>query len=118
MNWIRQNAKQPRYQKTLVPNPYFRPPKHLVKEWPEVFEDLYMNTMPIAYLEFVHLEFANGRVWQIDIKSQLQELEADVVANRLLETMSEYRADIVKLDFTVNIEKLKKDINDQTNSIF
>jgi hypothetical protein len=100
-----------------VPNPYFKPPRHLVKEWPEVFEDLYMNTMPIAYLEYVHLEFANGRVWQIDIKSQLQEQEADVVATKLLDTMSEYRADIVKLDFKVDIEKLKKDIGDSTDSI-
>jgi hypothetical protein len=100
-----------------VPNPYFKPPRHLVKEWPEVFEDLYMNTMPVAYLEYVHLEFANGRVWQIDIKSQLQEQEAQVVATRLLDTMSEYRADIVKLDFKIDIEKLKKDIGDSTDSI-
>jgi hypothetical protein len=100
-----------------VPSPYFKPPRHLVKEWPEVFEDLYMNTMPVAYLEYVHLEFANGRVWQIDIKSQLQEQEAQVVATRLLDTMSEYRADIVKLDFKIDIEKLKKDIGDSTDSI-
>jgi hypothetical protein len=100
-----------------VPNPYFKPPRHLVKEWPEVFEDLYMNTMPVAYLEYVHLEFANGRVWQIDIKSQLQEQEAEVVATRLLDTMSEYQADIVKLDFKVDVEKLKKDIGDSTDSI-
>lgn len=100
-----------------MPNPYFKPPRHLVKEWPEVFEDLYMNTMPVAYLEYVHLEFANGRVWQIDIKSQLQEQEAEVVATRLLDTMSEYQADIVKLDFKVDVEKLKKDIGDSTDSI-
>ena len=100
-----------------MPSPYFKPPRHLVKEWPEVFEDLYMNTMPVAYLEYVHLEFANGRVWQIDIKSQLQEQEAQVVATRLLDTMSEYRADIVKLDFKIDIEKLKKDIGDSTDSI-
>ena len=100
-----------------MPSPYFKPPRHLVKEWPEVFEDLYMNTMPVAYLEYVHLEFANGRVWQIDIKSQLQEQEAEVVATRLLDTMSEYRADIVKLDFKIDIEKLKKDIGDSTDSI-
>jgi hypothetical protein len=100
-----------------MPNPLFKPPRHLVKEWPEVFEDLYMNTMPVAYLEYVHLEFANGRVWQIDIKSQLQEQEAEVVATRLLDTMSEYQADIVKLDFKVDVEKLKKDIGNSTDSI-
>ena len=55
-----------------MPNPLFRPPRHLVKEWPEVFEDLYMNTMPVAYLDLVHLEFKDGRIWEIDIKNELE----------------------------------------------
>ncbi len=101
-----------------MPNPLFKPPRHLVKEWPEVFEDLYMNTMPVAYLEIVHLEFANGRVWQIDIKEQMKELDADEIANRLLETLHEYKDEIKKLDFKVDIERLKKDIGDSTKTIF
>lgn len=100
-----------------MPNPLFRPPRHLVKEWPEVFEDLYMNTMPVAYLENVHLEFANGRVWLIDIKEQLSNTNAEAVAQKLLDTLQEYKNDITKLDFKVDIEKLKKDIKDQTKSI-
>jgi hypothetical protein len=101
-----------------MPNPLFKPPRHLVKEWPEVFEDLYMNTMPVAYLEIVHLEFANGRVWQIDIKEQMKELNADEIASRLLETLHEYKDEIKKLDFKVDIDRLKKDIGDSTKTIF
>lgn len=101
-----------------MPNPLFKPPRHLVKEWPEVFEDLYMNTMPVAYLEMVHLEFANGRVWQIDIKEQMKELDADEIASRLLETLHEYKDEIKKLDFKVDIDRLKKDIGDSTKTIF
>jgi hypothetical protein len=100
-----------------MPNPLFRPPRHLVKEWPEVFEDLYMNTMPVAYLETVHLEFADGRVWQINIKDQLKESEADSIADKLLETLTEYKDEIKKIDFKVDIERLKKDIVDSTKSI-
>jgi hypothetical protein len=100
-----------------MPNPLFRPPRHLVKEWPEVFEDLYMNTMPVAYLDTVHLEFADGRVWQINIKDQLKEVEADSIADKLLETLSEYKDEIKKIDFKVDIERLKKDILDSTKSI-
>jgi hypothetical protein len=101
-----------------MPNPLFRPPRHLVKEWPEVFEDLYMNTMPVAYLDTVHLEFADGRVWQINIKDQLKEVEADSIADKLLETLSEYKDEIKKIDFKVDIERLKKDIVDSTKGIF
>jgi hypothetical protein len=101
-----------------VPNPLFKPPRHLVKEWPEVFEDLYMNTMPVAYLETVHLEFANGRVWQIDIKEQLKEIDADAVATRLLDTLQEYKEEIKKIDFKVDVERLKIDIQHSTKDIF
>jgi hypothetical protein len=100
-----------------VPSPYFKPTSYLVKEWPEIFEDMQINTPPVAYLEYVHLEFANGRVWQIDIKSQLQEQGVEIVATRLLDTMSEYREEIVKFDFKIDIEKLKKDIRDSSKKI-
>ena len=100
-----------------MPNPLFRPPRHLVKEWPEVFEDLYMNTMPVAYLDTVRLEFVDGRVWQINIRDQLKEAEADSIADKLLETLSEYKDEIKKIDFKVDIERLKKDIGDSTKSI-
>ncbi len=100
-----------------MPNPLFRPPRHLVKEWPEVFEDLYMNTMPVAYLEVVHLEFANGRVWQIDIKTQLSNSSPDIVSSKLLETFQEYKEEIKKIDFKIDIERLKKDIRDSTKTM-
>ena len=101
-----------------MPNPLFKPPRHLVKEWPEVFEDLYMNTMPVAYLETVHLEFANGRVWQINVKDQIIDADAQAIADKLMTTLQEYKDEIVKIDFKVNIEKLKLDIINSTNSIF
>jgi hypothetical protein len=100
-----------------MPNPLFRPPRHLVKDWPEVFEDLYMNTMPVAYLEMVHLEFADGRVWQINIKDQLNETDPDSIADKLLDTLAEYKEEIKKIDFKIDIERLKKDIGDSTKSI-
>lgn len=101
-----------------MPKPLFKPPKHLIQEWPEVFEDLYMNTMPIAYLEKIRLEFENGGVWEIDIKEQLITSHSDIIAERLLETFQEYKKDIKKIDFKVDVEKLKKDIKDSSNNIF
>ena len=98
--------------------PLFKPPKHLVQEWPEVFEDLYMNTMPIHYLEMIRLEFDNGRVWEIDVREQLEVADGDAIANKLLDTFQEYRDDIKKMDFKIDIEKLKKDIQDQTKGLF
>lgn len=97
--------------------PLFKPPRHLVKEWPEVFEDLYMNTMPVLYLEHVRLVFEDGRVWEINIKNQLNTEQAESVAEKLLETISEYKTEIRKIDFKVDIDKLKKEIGNSTKDI-
>lgn len=101
-----------------MPKPLFKPPKHLVQEWPEVFEDLYMNTMPVHYLESIRLEFGNGRIWEINIKEQLANSHSDIVANKLVETFAEYKEDIKKIDFKIDVERLKKDIQNQSNDFF
>jgi hypothetical protein len=101
-----------------MPNPLFKPPRHLVKEWPEVFEDLYMNTMPVAYLDSVRLDFTDGRVWEIDVRSELTKQSPEGIAEILFSTLQEYKDEIKKIDFKVDIEKLKKDILDSTKTIF
>lgn len=101
-----------------MPNPLFRPPRHLVKEWPEVFEDLYMNTMPVAYLERIHLEFADGRVWEIDVRAELTKQKPEEIADVLVNTLQEYKDEIKKIDFKVDIDKLKSDIASETNKLF
>ena len=97
---------------------YFRPPRHLIKEWPEVFEDLYMDTMPVAYVDIMILEFDDGRVWEINIKDQLKDTDPNDVAKKLLNTLSEYKDTIKKIDFKINVEQLKNDIKNRTDKIF
>ena len=97
---------------------YFRPPRHLIKEWPEVFEDLYMDTMPVAYVDLMILEFNDGRVWEINIKDQLKDTDQNDVAKKLLNTLSEYKDTIKKIDFKIDIEQLKNDIKNRTDKIF
>lgn len=101
-----------------MPKKLFKPPNHLVKEWPEVFEDLYMNTMPVAYLDVIRLEFKNGRIWEINIKEQLSESHSQLIADKLVDTFQEYQEEISKIDFKIDIEKLKKDISNSTKDFF
>jgi hypothetical protein len=89
-----------------------------VKEWPEVFEDLYMNTMPVAYLDSVRLDFTDGRVWEIDVKHELGIQTAEGIADVLISTLQEYKDEIKKIDFKVDVERLKKDIKDSSKNIF
>ena len=91
-----------------MPKRLFRPPEHLIKQWPEVFEDMYMNTMPLFYLNSVQIKFKDGRVWEIDVKTQLVEQDPDLVADKILDIFDEYGNEIENIDFNVDTEKLKR----------
>jgi len=73
--------------------------------------------MPIAYVDTMILEFSDGRIWEIDVKAQTAKTDPDHVAKKLLDTLSEYKDTIKKLDFKINIELLKEDIKKRTKSI-
>lgn len=101
-----------------MPNRLFRPPEHLIKQWPEVFEDMYMNTMPLFYLNYVRLEFKDGRIWEIDVKAQLATINPDIVADKILDMFEEYGSELKDINFDVDTEKLKKDIERSSRNIF
>ncbi len=90
----------------------------MVSEWPEIFEDIYMNTMPVAYLNQLRLEFADGRIWEINVQEQLSNASSDEVADKLLNIFQEYRNDIKKMDFQMDIDRLKTDIQESSKNIF
>ena len=73
--------------------------------------------MPVAYLKSVRLEFNNGRIWEIDIQEQLGNATNDIVAEKLLDTFTEYKEEITKVDFTIDIQRLKQDITDKTKKL-
>ena len=77
-----------------------------------------MDTMPVAYVDLMIIEFTDGRVWEIDIRDQLTKADPDAVAKKLLDTLSEFKDTIKKLDFKINIEQLKNDIKNRTDKIF
>lgn len=74
--------------------------------------------MPVAYLTVLRLEFNNGRIWEINVQDQLKNSEPHKIAEKLLNTFQEYKEDIKKIDFQLDIEKLKDDITESSKNIF
>ena len=79
---------------------------------------MYISTMPVEYLHSIKLEFHDGRVWEIAVDDQLTSLKSQAIADRLIETLYEYANDVKKIDFKVNVEKLKTDIKKEIKKIF
>lgn len=100
-----------------MPKRQFKLPEHLVQKWPEALEDLEMNTMPLAYLELIKLEFTDGRIWHISITDLLKEQAADDVVEHLLNIIEGNEGEIKKIDFDIDIDKLKLDIDQGTKRI-
>jgi hypothetical protein len=100
-----------------VPKKLFKPPKDVIQEWPEIFEDLYMSTIPISYMHSVEIEFDDGRIWEINVAEQLELNEAEIVAKKLIEAFREYQDEIHNMNFRVDIEKLKNDVINSTKGI-
>lgn len=100
-----------------MPKIVFKSSKDLVKEWPEVFSDLYINTMPVNYLDFIQIEFKTGMVWKVEIQDQIDIHGPENVAKFLEQTLSEYSSEVEKFDFKLNIKKLKTDVAQSTKSI-
>lgn len=90
---------------------FIKPPNDLIKQWPEVFEDLHMSTIPVNYLDTIRLEFTNGRIWEIDIEQSFYQDNVHLMTENVIDTFYEYQDEIVKIDFKINVEKLRKDIS-------
>lgn len=101
-----------------MPKRLFKSPKSLVKEWPEVFEDLYMNTMPVEYLHSIRLEFTDGRIWEIDIENHVHLVHSQTIADKLIQTLHEYTDEIKRIDFQVDVERLKIDVKKSSQDLF
>ena len=74
--------------------------------------------MPVAYLILLRLEFTDGRIWELNIQEQLVNAEPNDVADKLLSIFQEYRNYIKKIDFQMDIERLKTDIQESSKNIF
>lgn len=90
-------------------------PPDVVSHWPEVFQDLDVQVVPLEYLHSVRVFFEDGKVWEIDIAKSMQKNDDETHLEDTLEQLfEEYDDVIVNVDFRLDTERLKKDIQDRT----
>lgn len=83
--------------------------------WPEVFEDINVEVIPLEYLLSVRVSFKDNKVWEIDMDSSREKLGDDgVLEDVLQELFDEYEDAIQNIDFRLDTERLKYDIQKRT----
>lgn len=91
-------------------------PDDVVKHWPEVFTDVELNVVPIKYLHSVRVQFGDGKIWDIDVgKSKLKD-SPEAVEKSLSDLFAEYENSIKHIDFRLDTQKIKHDIQKRTAS--
>jgi hypothetical protein len=89
-------------------------PPEVIDHWPEVFDEIEIDVIPIEYLESVKVHFVDGKIWDIDVKRSRDKSEVDLEA--ALEDLFEQYEDVIEnVDFRLDTKKVKKDIQNRTH---
>ena len=87
-------------------------PDEVISHWPEVFDDVEIDVVPLEYLDSVRVQFIDGKIWDIDINTQKNKVED--LEKSLDELFEQYQDHIKTVDFRLNTEKVKQDITTRT----
>ena len=90
-------------------------PPEVVDHWPEVFEHIDIDVVPLEYLSTVRVEFSDGKIWDIDIQKSIQKSKDLNLENTLDDLFNEYQDQIVNVDFRLDTQRLKRDITKRTH---
>lgn len=89
-------------------------PKEVIEHWPEVFGDIKLHVLPLRYLQSVLINFKDGKTWEIKITTSTKKIGWDAFEKSLMELYHTYEAKIDNIDFKLDTEKIKLDMEKAT----
>lgn len=87
-------------------------PEDIINHWPEVLSDINVYAIPVEYLDSVHVTFDDENTWAISFSENVG--DSFDLESELHELFEEYNDVITKIDFRLDIEKVKKDVQKRT----
>lgn len=87
--------------------------KDVIAHWPEIFKDIEIHAVPIQYINSINVTFTDGNTWVIELDDS-EGLSNEDIEMSLEELIEEYDDTIKNVDFSLNTEKVKKDIQART----
>ena len=88
-------------------------PPDVIDHWPEVFDEIEIDVIPIEYLDAVRVHFEDGKIWDIDVKTSRKKQDVDI-ETAIEDLFDEYADVITNIDFRLDTEKVKNDIQNRT----
>jgi hypothetical protein len=90
----------------------------IIDHWPEIFKDIEIKAVPIEYIKSINIHFTDGKIWEIDIDRRHTRSEegSRALEDSLEDLFEEYEDVIDGVDFKLDTEKVKLDIQSRTKS--
>jgi len=89
-------------------------PKNVVDKWPDVFNEVTVKAIPIQYLLSIKVTFNDGKKWDIKVKKNHKKQEKENLEDTLNELFKNYSKSIKNVDFRLDTDKVKQDIEKRT----
>lgn len=94
-----------------------RLPPEIIEHWPEIFNDIEIKSVPVEYINSIHVFFHNGRLYTIDVRKEKAKYDTSKKLEASLEEFfTEYDEHIKSIDFSIDTPKVKHDIQKRTRS--
>jgi hypothetical protein len=88
--------------------------KDVIESWPEIFEDVNLNVVPLKYLCSVQVKFKDKKIWNIDIGKNLRDDNWQIIQTNIQEMIMNYKEHIEGVDFKLDTDQIKKDVTRET----
>jgi len=89
-------------------------PKDVIEHWPEVFGEVHLNVLPLRYLHTVLVNFKDGKTWEVKITAKTKKEGWSAFEKNLAELFKTYESTIDNVDFKLDTERVRKDIEAST----
>ena len=89
-------------------------PKDVIASWPEIFGEVKLRVLPLKYLNTVIINFKDGKSWEIKLSSKIKNSDWDHFEKSLYDLFSTYERTIEDIDFKLDTQKVKNDIEKVT----
>lgn len=92
-------------------------PSNKDKEWDKILDEINLSYLPIEYLKNIIITFEDGNVWDIDIADSRKNQSVEDIELALEDLFEEYDETIDTIDFRLDLERVKKDLNKKVNRL-
>ena len=88
--------------------------QEIIDSWPEVFGEVEFNVVPLQYISAVMIKFNDGNTWEINTSKKDAQNDKKFFEKTLFEFYQQYHRNIDSVDFKLNLDKVRKDIERST----